>query len=53
MIAEVDKKDHALAERMRKVLAANCSRLEGLSPNAVEFSKKVGLIIIRLLHQFP
>ncbi|CAJ0607883.1 unnamed protein product [Cylicocyclus nassatus] len=40
MIAEVDKRDHALADRMRKVLAANCSRLEGLSPNAVEFSKK-------------
>ncbi|KHJ86775.1 hypothetical protein OESDEN_13464 [Oesophagostomum dentatum] len=41
MIEAVGKKDAELAKRMKSVLAGNCARLEGLSPAAVEYSKKV------------
>ncbi|KJH42805.1 hypothetical protein DICVIV_11201 [Dictyocaulus viviparus] len=41
MISDVEKKSPELGKRMRKVLEANCARLEGLSPAATEYSKKV------------
>ncbi|EYC08804.1 hypothetical protein Y032_0064g3538 [Ancylostoma ceylanicum] len=40
MIDAVEKKSPELGKRMRTVLAGNCARLEGLSPAAVEYSKK-------------
>lgn len=42
MIDAVEAKCPELGKRMRTVLAGNCARLEGLSPAAVEYSKKVG-----------
>ncbi|RCN35954.1 hypothetical protein ANCCAN_18162 [Ancylostoma caninum] len=40
MIDAVEAKSADLGKRMRTVLAGNCARLEGLSPAAVEYSKK-------------
>ncbi|KAL6733261.1 hypothetical protein Aduo_003924 [Ancylostoma duodenale] len=40
MIDAVEAKSAELGKRMRAVLAGNCARLEGLSPAAVEYSKK-------------
>ncbi|ETN86154.1 hypothetical protein NECAME_06035 [Necator americanus] len=40
MIAAVEAKSPDLGKRMRTVLDGNCARLKGLSPAAVEYSKK-------------
>ena len=41
MIDAVREKSPALADKMKVVLDKNCARLEGLSPAAVEHSKKI------------
>lgn len=41
MIDAVKAKDATLGAKMQGVLEKNCSRLQGLSPAAVEHSKKV------------
>ncbi|KAK6021810.1 hypothetical protein OSTOST_12510 [Ostertagia ostertagi] len=40
MISAVEAKSPELAKRMRDVLSKNCSRLNGLSPSAIDYSKK-------------
>ncbi|XGW11536.1 hypothetical protein V3C99_012764 [Haemonchus contortus] len=40
MIAAVEAKSPELGKRMRNVLDKNCSRLNGLSPKAIDYSKK-------------
>ncbi|KAK6051435.1 hypothetical protein COOONC_11060 [Cooperia oncophora] len=41
MIEAVEAKSPQLGKRMRALLAGNCSRLDGLSPTAIDYSKKV------------
>ncbi|VDO85208.1 unnamed protein product [Heligmosomoides polygyrus] len=41
MIEAVEAKSPELAKKMRAVLDKNCARLEGLSPEAIGYSKKV------------
>ncbi|PIO56818.1 hypothetical protein TELCIR_21781, partial [Teladorsagia circumcincta] len=40
MISAVEVKSPELGKRMRDVLSKNCSRLNGLSPSAIDYSKK-------------
>lgn len=46
MIEAVEAKSPELAKKMRAVLDKNCARLEGLSPEAIGYSKKVCMSIM-------